>query len=158
LSGIATSTSLGDTLRILAVVDGDSSIIWEVPGASFAARERFTFSFTPWHYQITEGRHTVAFHAVNGEGSVSQPVPWSITVFMPTPVPVPEAGGVEKAALIAGISVAALVVVGLVVLGVIFCVRRGVCHRASAFHGISWLKIDPALKAELTLDNAERLI
>jgi hypothetical protein len=56
-----------------------------------------------------------------------------------------------------GIGIGALIVMGIGVLGAFFCVRRGVCHGIPGFQKISWLKIDPTLKAELVSDNPERL-
>jgi hypothetical protein len=80
LSGSAISSNITDWIRIVIVVDGDTSIIFKDEELRKTG-EQWIYDFRPIDYLINDGVHNISFYAVNWEGSASEPKVLTIEVY-----------------------------------------------------------------------------
>jgi hypothetical protein len=84
--GYVQSSNSSDLLRLLIVIDDDTSRIFRTSTA-YPVVNIFVFEFRPSDYSIGEGLHNISFYAVNWEGSISDPQILHLAVIAPTPSP-----------------------------------------------------------------------
>jgi hypothetical protein len=82
--GFISSLNISDIVRLVGVIDQDTTQIFF--GGSYSIDASFLYSFSPADYGVYVGRHDFTFCGVNAMGSISNAVTFTLDLIFATPV------------------------------------------------------------------------